>query len=546
MRLLLVSFVLLAGAPHGLGAADPSDLPPPLPPPRGPAPEVQADPLELVWGHRLQFAPGGVPLVTIRLAERRAEVRFQPLADTRLLPRGGAPVTVRAGTWLRLRAFDAQPAALTHHVLLAELDHADRGGIDAARRLWTSRGLDVAERVIGGVYGVAGKVVDNRRTLLLAEGAQSAADASALADRIQAEHGSRPALYTHLVAPPSGRVEVTTDAGEALATGDALVSIEGGGFLLDLDGSGGQPRRYRGRLVVTLDSAGQLAAVDALPLEELLRGLVPSEIPASSPREALQAQAVTARSNVLAQIGTRHLSDPYVLCSEVHCQAYHGEGAERPSTDAAVHATAGEAIFDRDGLLVDGVYSAVCGGHGEDNDAVWKNLPSASLRGRLDMPGAAAARWRGGLASEKRLDAFLRKGPRAWCAAGPQKRYRWTRTFSRADVDAIGDELGTGRVERIRVLTRGVSGRATALEVAGDRGRIVIEGELRIRRAFRNLDSAMFLVARSGDGWVFRGGGWGHGVGMCQWGAVGRARGGQDYREILRAYFGEAEVARIY
>jgi SpoIID/LytB domain protein len=545
MRFLLVATVLLAGAVPGLESGDARQLPPPLPPPREPAPQVEADPLELVWGHRLHFAPGGVPLVTIRIAERRPEVRFQALADTRLLPRGAAPVRVPRGAWLRARAYDAQPAVLTHHVLVAELDHADRAGIDAARKIWTSRGLDVAERVIGGVYGIAGKVVDNRRTLLLAGGALSAADANALADRIQADHGARPALYAALVAPPSGRVEVTTEGGEVLASGDALVSVEGGGFALDADG-GAVPRRYRGRLVVTIDSAGLLAAVDALPLEDLLRGLVPSEIPASSPREALKAQAVTARSYVLAQLGTRHLSDPYALCSEVHCQAYHGEAAETPSTDAAVSATAGEALFDRGGMLVDGVYSAVCGGHGEDNDAVWQNLPSATLRGLPDLAPAAARRWRGGLGSDARVEAFLDSKAPAWCAAGPKKRYRWTRSFSPAEVDAIGSELGAGPVERITVLRRGVSGRALALEVVGRTGRVVLEGELRIRRAFRNLESAMFLVSRSGERWVFRGGGWGHGVGMCQWGAVGRARAGQDYREILGAYFGRAEVATIY
>jgi SpoIID/LytB domain protein len=430
-------------------------------------------------------------------------------------------------------------------VLVAELDHADRAGIEAARRLWTARGHELSERVIGGVYGIAGKVVDNRRVLLLAGGPRSEADAGALATKLQTEHGARPSLFADLVAPPTGRVEITADGGAPLATGDALVSIEGGGFLLAGEGEG-PPRQYRGRLVVTLDSAGLLAAVDALPMEDLLRGLVPSEIPASAPREALQAQAVTARSYVLAQIGTRHLSDPYALCSEVHCQAYHGEGAEAASTDAAVHATAGEALFDRGGILVDGVYSAMCGGHGEDNDAVWKNLPSPSLRGKPDLPAAAARRWRGGLSTEARLKAFLDQPAPSFCSVGPKKRYRWTRSFSRPEMDDIGAALGTGRVERIAVLERGVSGRALALEVAGSDARVVIEGELRIRRAFKNLDSAMFLVSRSGEGWVFRGGGWGHGAGMCQWGAVGRARAGQDYREILRAYFSGAEVAKVY
>ena len=135
MRTLLVAFavVVMAGVAHAAGEVSApvshGDLPPPIPPPREPAPEVQADPLDLVWGHRLHFAPGGAPLVTIRLAERRSEVRFQVLADTRLLPRGGDPVRVPAGAWLRARAIDAQPAVLTHHVLVAELDHADRAGV---------------------------------------------------------------------------------------------------------------------------------------------------------------------------------------------------------------------------------------------------------------------------------------------------------------------------------------------------------------------------------------------------------------------------------
>jgi SpoIID/LytB domain protein len=73
-----------------------------------------------------------------------------------------------------------------------------------------------------------------------------------------------------------------------------------------------------------------------------------------------------------------------------------------------------------------------------------------------------------------------------------------------------------------------------------------VHGELRIRRLLRNLPSAMFVVDREGPVTVLRGGGWGHGVGMCQWGAVGRAESGQGYREILRASFEGAEVARIY
>jgi SpoIID/LytB domain protein len=160
-----------------------------------------------------------------------------------------------------------------------------------------------------------------------------------------------------------------------------------------------------------------------VPLEELLRGLVPSEMPASAPPEALRAQAVTARSNVLAQVGTRHLADPWSICSDVHCQAYRGEAAHVASTDAAVRATRGEAIVDAaTGRIVDGVYSAMCGGHGEDNEAVWGGTPNPSLRGRPDLGAADAASWAGGLAREDRVAAFLAAAPPAWCARAPGAR----------------------------------------------------------------------------------------------------------------------------
>jgi SpoIID/LytB domain protein len=299
-----------------------------------------------------------------------------------------------------------------------------------------------------------------------------------------------------------------------------------------------------------VDATGRLAAVLLVPLEELLRGLVPSEMPAGSPAEALRAQAVTARSNVLAQVGTRHLADPWSICSEVHCQAYRGESAHVAATDAAVRATRGEALFAlASGRLVDGVYSAMCGGHGEDNENVWGGTPNPSLRGRPDLGAVEAAEWAGGLAAEDRVAAFVSASPQAWCARAPGARpgrFRWERRLGQAEADHLLATLGLGPVDAIAVLHRGSSGRAISLRVDGERGSATIHGELRIRRLLGDLPSAMFVVSATPEGWTFRGGGWGHGVGMCQWGAIGRAAAGQEYRRILGAYFSGAEVARVY
>jgi SpoIID/LytB domain protein len=213
-----------------------------------------------------------------------------------------------------------------------------------------------------------------------------------------------------------------------------------------------------------------------------------------------------------------------------------------------VRATAGEALF-ADGRLVDGVYSAMCGGHGEDNEAVWGGTPAPSLRGRPDLDEASAAGWAGGLASEGRVAAFLSDAPPAWCARAPgarPDRYRWERRIAPDRLDVLLAPLGVGAVDDLAVVRRGASGRAIALRVDGERGSATIHGELRIRRLLGDLPSAMFVLAPDREGWTFRGGGWGHGVGMCQWGAIGRAAAGHDHRRILRAYFSGADVARIY
>ena len=97
------------------------------------------------------------------------------------------------------------------------------------------------------------------------------------------------------------------------------------------------------------------------------------------------------------------------------------------------------------------------------------------------------------------------------------------------------------------LMTRSVPGqRASTVRIEGERGVVEIGPELRIRRALGDLPSAMFVVDRDGQSLVLHGGGWGHGVGLCQWGAVGRAMSGQGYQEILRAYFSGAEVAKVY
>ena len=316
---------------------------------------------------------------------------------------------------------------------------------------------------------------------------------------------------------------------------------------------GFQDRRFRGDLIVAVDAGGRLALVNRIDMESYLRGIVPSEIFASAPQEALKAQAVTARGEVLAKIGTRHVGDPYLLCAEQHCQVYSGVTGENAATDKAIRATRGEVLFTSSGVLVNSTYSAVCGGHTENNETVWGTMPDPSLRGRPDTDagkGKAAL----DLRDDAALHAFLTEPEHggAFCASSTfssPAKFRWEKRLTREEVNAMTSDLGIGPVAAMKFSERGVSGRASVLTLSGETGARQIRGELNIRRRFGNLNSTMAEIEPPGSGhddWDFRGGGWGHGVGMCQIGAIGRAEAGHDYRAILRHYFGGASPRRLY
>ncbi len=514
------------------------------------------------YSKRLDFRSGD-PVVAVRLMEGQQEVTFSPRGRARMRIAVGPIQKIVEGpagsAWV-IRIAHGKPAVVSSKVQLAEFSFSDKQGIAAEQTLWEERGLKVRVRTIGSVYGIRGKVIDNRRYLLLLD---EGLDAAARADRqaaILRQHGVQTSHFDELEIQPTASIEVRDASGNLIATGSdrvfaepldgAAISVRRVEFGVGYDFHGFEDRSYRGSLEFTVDRNGRLAVVNLVGLEDLLRGLVPAEIFPRAPAEALKAQAVTARGEVLAKIGTRHLDDPYLLCSEQHCAVYMGLSGEADSTTAAVDATRGEALFSPDGHLVDSVYSAVCGGHTEDNEVVWGGLPNASLRGRPDVLSV-----RPGEPTPENLPAFLSADVPAACrlsSLAPPNKYRWERHFTAQEMNELTASLQLGPVRAISIAERGVSGRARLLTIVGEQGAAQVRGELSIRRLFGMLNSAMFTVSeeRTTDGklagWVFRGGGWGHGVGMCQLGAIGRAEAGHDYRAILHHYFSGAEVDRLY
>ena len=333
----------------------------------------------------------------------------------------------------------------------------------------------------------------------------------------------------------------------------ADVVTGGGGSQL---ATGHQDRRYFGRIYVAVGADGKLVAVNAVSAERLLDGLVPSEIFPSAPPAALQAQAVAARTELLEKIGTRHLEDPFLICSSQHCQVYAGAGHEDPRTTAAVRATRGLVLMRPGGGLIDARYSADCGGHGENNENIWGGSPDPILRGRRDAPeDGGRLPWDDGVQTVELEDFLARDHDGSYCSLAPEAhgRHRWTVRVSAHDMDRLvaAGHPGVGRVLAIEPLTRGVSGRVLRLRIRGDHGEAVVAGDLTIRRLFGGLKSSLFTVHPVGssgrpDGFEFRGAGFGHGVGMCQLGAIGMAQKRKPLREILQHYFPGSRLHRLY
>lgn len=286
-------------------------------------------------------------------------------------------------------------------------------------------------------------------------------------------------------------------------------------------------RCYRGELEVSLEG-GQVQVVNRVSLEDYLRGVVPREL-LSDQLEAVKAQAVLARTYALA-----HRKGPEVtwdLRDDVGHQVYGGVQAEHPRSDAAVRATAGLVLAWQGRLASRVVYHSTCGGHTEANENVFGTPPVPYLRAVecLDLEGRPA------------------------CAASSAAT--WTAEWSSEELgQEVGRSLGKPlpSIRSLEVRQTAPSGRVVRLALLGEQGELELEGDdLRRCLAFRDasgrsrpLPSTRFeVLPDSGDGRIrLRGTGWGHGVGMCQWGAIGLARQGLDFEEILAHYYPGTQV----
>lgn len=301
---------------------------------------------------------------------------------------------------------------------------------------------------------------------------------------------------------------------------------------------------YGGTLELGVTAEGGLEVLEHLPVEEYLKGVLPSEMPAVWPAEALKAQAVSARSEVLVNLSTKHSLDLFDYCSNEHCRAYRGVNLHKASTNRVLEDTRGE-ILVQNNEIVPTVFSANCGGWTENNDTVWFGPPNAALRGTSDLAKNMASPF----ASAKGIRDWLEGSSSAFCA-GDKTGFRWTLRYSESEIhDMIKKSYDAGRIQQIELGERGVSGRLKWIRIHGSAETVTVKKELPIRRLFGGLPSAMFDLTVTGAApnrrYEIRGAGRGHGVGLCQHGAHGMALEGFTYSEILHHYFTDIRIERV-
>ncbi len=302
--------------------------------------------------------------------------------------------------------------------------------------------------------------------------------------------------------------------------------------------------RYHGEATILRGSTG-VTIVNRVPLEAYVQSVTVMELGLRDPaaREAVEAQAVAARTYALRYLGRRQALG-FDLFATVADQVYPGTEVERPEVTAATQATRGQ-ILTWQGQPIEALYHSTCGWSTEAADQVFRNGQVVPyLRAVSDRYGPGDSDY--------------------YCRGSPY--FRWRVSWSGTDLNAVlaqtlpatlgSQAANPGRVTDLRVAKTTPTGRVAELDVATTTGDFKVPS-WQVRDVLRpapdrQLLSTLFqlYVQKGGGGEVVSviaaGAGSGHGVGMCQWGAVGRARAGQTYGRILATYYPGTRLEQLY
>jgi stage II sporulation protein D len=523
---------------------------------------TRRDRLAILYSNQVVFDKRGEPLVSVRITEGQKSVRFRNSGRLTIMPGGdeGSLIGSPARTEWTVRLEQGRAGTSRWWVAAERLSAADVSVVSEKRSAWRKRGFRVKLFEAGALIGLSGQTLDTRSITIAIEPRNTRAEALKRSAELDDQLSLKGAVISEPAQRPGGWLYARERrTGIEIRSKDLIwltPDKQGETEFPGLEWGHGTPKRgrmnrtYAGDIYIAVGADGKLAVVNVLSSERLLEGVVPSELYTSAPLEALKAQAVAARGQLLAKIGTRHRSDPYLLCAETHCQVYSGTTRQHPRTSAAVDQTRGQLLFFKN-ELVDTTYSSTCGGHSEAFHMMWGGQPKPYSPGFTDNADADRTP-----VLSKNLEDFIDHPPASYCASRNKRSstFRWSVKRSGMTVTkAVNKRAPIGAVYKIEAIKRGNSGRALAVKYVGQKGEHIVYGSYNNRKLMGGLRSGMWVVKRRGGAltgqpstWVFKGGGFGHGVGMCQYGAMGMARAKKTVEEILQHYYPGSRLRRAW
>lgn len=292
--------------------------------------------------------------------------------------------------------------------------------------------------------------------------------------------------------------------------------------------------KYAGGLKFIVEG-DRITAVNCIGMEDYLMSVISSEMKSSASIELLKAHAVISRSWLKARLKDHKAGhEHFDVCADDHCQRYQGlTMAVGDDVCRAIDRTWGQ-VLEYGGDICDTRYSKCCGGRTELFSTCWEDVDLPYLQS-VEDPFCDCEN--SSILSQVLNDYDLHTAD----------FHDWTVQYTTDELSELvrtrtGIDFGT--IVALEAVERGPSGRIKYLRITGTLREEVIGKELAIRKALSSshLKSSAFEIEKSHDGFVLKGRGWGHGVGLCQIGAAAMAAQGYDYRQILSHYYVGAEI----
>ncbi|MCE5231374.1 SpoIID/LytB domain-containing protein [bacterium] len=500
--------------------------------------------------------------VRICVKEDVDQLAIQGDGSYQILSSVGKPLgTLVGGRPYFIQITRGRPGSRVYRLVLNELDgHMDRDAIRLGMEARDKYKLPVK------VMRLPGRTADATR-IIVAVGEYSSAQQAQ--EQVKNFPGVAIAsIYEDKAVAREGQVRLLGEQGSILANDPQRLRL----MPLDMAGSAmglfevtgnswsardlAKARHYRGEIDLVINEKGTLTAVNDLWIEYYVYSVVPSEIGDDAPLESMKAQAVAARSEAVAKIQMGIVSSSFFdFYDTAMAQVYKGKGSECAAARQAADGTRGEILIYH-GEPVDAVYSHSCGGTISTASDVWGTRNAGWSRNQYDTVEASAP----DLSDWQSAHEFTSNHGKSLCNPGNDGypnyghgTFRWSKTYSGAAFSEMADRMyNTGRVRDVVIDKRTASGRVSRMRIIGENREVEIHRELEIREAMGDVMSTLFTFTKQADSRgrlssiTVYGAGWGHGVGMCQMGAVVMAHQGYNYRQILGHYFHDVRIRQLY